>query len=310
MIPQGLIRFGGAAGRVGLLFVAVSMASTAAADPAAASSCPAEYAGGRVPVISNPKLSDRLRELCFRQFAVHHSGVTATPLFVSQRLTADMVRQAKAVDREDVFHEEDRLPETERASLAHYRKSGYDRGHMAPAADMATKGAQDDSFSLANMVPQLPELNRRSWAEVEETARNLALSYGEVFLVTGPAFAGDKLTAIGGRVIVPTHVYKAVFIPSTGQASAWWADNSTGRMEVVSVAELAERIGADVFPAASQSVKQSGVALPLPRQVGTAPRKPDGGVVGDGGGSWKDAVVAFLVGFLENLLRAIWRAVA
>jgi endonuclease G len=279
--------------------------------------CPTDYVGGVAPDLTNPKLGTKLRELCYSQFAVYHSGITATPLFVAQRLSADMVVRAKAIDREDVFHAESSLSRSERAELSHYRSSGYDRGHMAPAADMATKLSQDESFSLANMIPQKPSLNRREWADIEETTRKLASGYGEVFVVSGPVFAGASLKKIGGRVLVPTAVFKAVYIPSTGQSSAWWADNATGGMEVVSVAELSSRIGADVFPAVPATSKVALVKLPLPSgakgidttavtgAIADEVTSNDAGLSKDA--AWWEQAIAILFAVLEAVVRIVWR---
>jgi endonuclease G len=290
--------------------------------------CSTDYVGGTAPDLVNAKLKNGLRELCFSEFAVYHSGLTATPLFVAQHLTADIVHRAKVVDREDVFHAEPQLAASERAELSHYRKSGFDRGHMAPAADMATKTAQDQSFSLANMVPQKPSLNRGDWAKVEDTTRDLAEGYGEVYVVTGPVFSGASLSRIGGRVLVPTFVYKAVYVPSTGQSSAWWADNKTGGMEVVTINQLTARVGADVFPAVPASSKDKLVKLPIPPGApliaggayvdtditSAIPQEQtsDKVDVGKHRGaakteSWWDWVLAVLVAVLEMAVKIVWR---
>ena len=90
----------------------------------------------------------------------------------------------------------------------------YDRGHMAPNADMPNKAAQFDSFSLANMVPQAPKNNQQVWRELEEATRALVTKQKlDVFVVTGPVFQGKKLKTIGQGVIVPSAVYKAVYMP-------------------------------------------------------------------------------------------------
>lgn len=298
---------------------AAALVATGAAAAVLPTSCPVEYAGGTAPDLVNQKLGDKLRELCYSQFSVYHSGITGTPLFVAQRLSADLVTQAKRIDREDVFHAESRLPRSERAELSHYRSSGFDRGHMAPAADMATKQSQDESFSLANMIPQKPSLNRKGWADIEETTRKLASGYGEVYVVSGPVFSGTKLSRIGGRVIVPSAVYKAVYVPSTGQSSAWWADNATGGMEVVSIEELSVRIGADVFPAVPAASKAALVRLPLPADAKGVDALSVTSAAGDDRAyppseasapsreTWLDYALAILIAVLEAVVRLVWR---
>ena len=239
----------------------------AAPVQASQSACPGFFVGGSAPDILRQSLAARTQELCYSDFALMHSGVTAGPLWVAERLTAEGVRAAKGVPRIDRFFAEPRLPADDRAELEHYRRSGYDRGHMAPSADMTTEKAQAESFTLANMVPQVPELNRNLWADMESTARGLALSYGEVYLVTGPAFAGDRLKRIRGRVLVPTATFKAVYVPSQRAAGAWWAENSgDGRgFEAISIAELGRRLGVDVFPSLPADVKAAAARLPEPQ---------------------------------------------
>jgi len=64
-----------------------------------------------------------------------------------------------------------------RASLSDYDHSGYDKDHMAPAVDFALDAAEkSDSFSMANMAPQLPGLNRAEWEHLEETVRAWAFA--------------------------------------------------------------------------------------------------------------------------------------
>ena len=104
------------------------------------------------PEIVNEKLAAKTKELCFEAFGVMHSGISKTPLWSAEYLTASAIDAD--VPRKDKFHEETQLPQNERAELKDYAKSGYDRGHMSPSADMPTESAQADSFSLANMVPQ------------------------------------------------------------------------------------------------------------------------------------------------------------
>jgi endonuclease G, mitochondrial len=235
----------------------------------AATSCPAHYAAGVAPAITNPRVSEATKELCYAQFAVMHSGLTRTPLWSAEHLTAERIGSARGQVRVNDFHPDRRLSPRERAELSDYARSGYDRGHMAPSGDMPDPASQDESFSLANMVPQDAQLNRHLWEGIESAVRNLAQRRGELYVITGPLFEGDKIELLKHRVMVPTSVYKIVYDPRAGQASAYVAPNTgVQQYEVVSVAALSARAGIDFLPSLSAAAKQRAMALPAPQEHG------------------------------------------
>jgi hypothetical protein len=130
------------------------------------SACRQFFAGEKPPVVA-PRSPDRA--LCYDAFAILHSGESKTPIFVAERLNRASVADANE-KRTNRFFPDARLPSAERATLDDYKDSGFDRGHMAPAGDMPTAQAMAQSFSLANMVPQVPEHNRGTWAKSVEAA--------------------------------------------------------------------------------------------------------------------------------------------
>ncbi len=227
--------------------------------------CPALFADGQAPVLTNPKLTARTVPLCFEAFAVLHSGLTHTPLYSAEHLTRASVAAARTVARDDSFHEELRLPADERASLEDYVRSGFDRGHLAPAGDMPTLSAQAESFSLANIVPQNRVLNRGLWADIEESTRRLATRRGSIFVVTGVIFSGDAVQQIKGGVLVPTQLFKALYDPASGDAGAYLAKNDDARdWHAVSIDELGRQAGIDVFPGLPVGARTTAMTLPDP----------------------------------------------
>lgn len=233
--------------------MAVALAATPAVAgakrPPITPSCLKLYSARTKPTLVNPKLAASSRPLCFGAFAVMNSGITLTPIYVAEHLTRASVEAARELDtRDNGFHPELRLPASERAELEDYRGSGFDRGHMAPSGDMGSPGDDHESFSLANMVPQDGPLNRNGWASLEGYVRDLAGKLGEAYVVTGPAFTGGSLRRLNGRVLVPSHVWKAVHVPGQG-AGAWIVSNDQRRRwELVSIATLTARTGVDPFP--------------------------------------------------------------
>ena len=251
-----------ALGMIAALLTASSACSVETAAPAVRA-CTSFYAAGISPTLLNPKLATSTHSLCFRAFALLHSGVTKTPLYVAEHLTRTSVEAAQALDtRDNRFHPEDRLPRAERGELADYRGSGFDRGHMAPSGDMGSPQDDYESFSLANIVPQNGPLNRNGWADLESYVRDLTTKLGDAYVVTGPAFAGGNLKRLHGRLLVPSHVWKAVYVPGQG-AGAWIVTNApNAQWEVVSIATLAARTGIDPFPTLDAAAKAKVPAFP------------------------------------------------
>lgn len=226
--------------------------------------CSQSFYGGVYPEFTNTKLKKDTQALCMDGFAVMYSGVSRTPLWSAEYLDRTRLQQAKQIDREDSFHEESKLPKSARASLSDYSGSGYDRGHLAPNANMANRSQQYDSFSLANIAPQSPRNNRYIWRNIESTTRYLTQQYGEVYTITGVAFTDKKTKQLANRVLVPSHFFKAVYIPATNQAGVYYAPNDESeRIDVISIDELTTEIGIDVLPMLDSQSKYQAFDLPL-----------------------------------------------
>lgn len=245
-----------------LLGALIALSGAANAAP---SSCPEKFAGGQAPDIVNQALAPKTRELCYSQFAVLHSGISRTPLYSAERLTAEDIRGAESIPREGKFHAEPRLPKAERAELADYKGSGMDRGHMTPSGDAPTIEAQQETFSLANMVPQDHDNNTKLWAAIETSVRELAKANGELYVVTGPIFLGQQLQRLNGRVLVPTNIFKAVYDPKQQKTAAYLVRNAPGReWSQVSIKQIEDMAGIVVFPGLPTGAADATLTLPPP----------------------------------------------
>lgn len=149
--------------------------------------CQSIFANGEPPRVPNPA-ARKARALCFSGFAVLHSGVTKTAIFSAEVINRQSVAAAGQEERTDFFFADARLPSAERASLEDYRGSGFDRGHLSPAGDRDSAQSMAQSFSLANILPQAPENNRKTWAKsIEKATRSYASrAQGNVYVITGP----------------------------------------------------------------------------------------------------------------------------
>ena len=267
MVGSGMISFFKDKARVKnntIMTVFTVLIGISAAQADDLSQCSQSFYGGVYPEFTNPKLSNNTQALCMDGFAVMYSGVSRTPLWSAEYLDRKRLQQAKQIDREDSFHEESRLPKSMRAKLSDYSGSGYDRGHLAPNGNMANRSQQYDSFSLANIAPQSPRNNRYIWRNIESATRYLTQQYGEVYTITGVAFTDEKTKQLANRVLVPSHFFKAVYIPASNQAGVYYAPNDESeRIEVISLDRLTAKIGIDVLPVLDAQTKSRAFDLPL-----------------------------------------------
>ncbi len=241
--------------------------------PVWATDCPQHYAGGKPPAISKATLQPRTQELCFSAYAVMHSGVSRTPLWSAEHLVRANLEAAQTLARRNSFHPESRLPAGDRSELSDYARSGYDRGHMAPNGDMPDALSQGESFTLANMVPQVHANNAGIWAGIEGAVRQLAIDEGELYVVTGPAFIGSDVQRIG-RVLVPTHLWKVVYSPRQRKAGAYLITNDASKeYSAVSVAQLEAMTGIDALPGLAPKIRDSAMNLPKPKSTRGGKRK-------------------------------------
>lgn len=218
--------------------------------------CPEHFAGGQAPSITNQKLAPQTRDVCYSGYAFKHSGLTRTPLYSAEHLTGARLFQAKGLKRSSKFFPDPHIPASGRSELNHYARSGFDRGHVAPSADMPDLKSQQECFSLANMIPQVPEINRGVWEKIEKNVRKMAIERGDIYVVSGPIFIGRNIQKMGGAVMVPTHTFKAVYDPIRKESGAYLVDNVLGaRPSIISIADLEIMVGMNLFPSVTENVK-------------------------------------------------------
>ncbi|MEG3939837.1 DNA/RNA non-specific endonuclease [Microcoleus sp. S36b_A3] len=144
------------------------------------------------------------------QFVLSYNSKTKTANWVSWQLNRSWIG---AADRQDNFRPDGALPDAwYKVRPNDYSGSGYDRGHVAPSADR-TRNEPDNSstFLMTNMMPQVPELNRGVWGDLEEYCRELVQQGKELYIVAGPV---GKLGAIGKKekIAVPAKTWKVIVV--------------------------------------------------------------------------------------------------
>lgn len=168
-------------------------------------------------------LTDRDEEI------VQHEGFTLSynkkhrlPNWVAWLLTAERTKGNEK--RADNFQPDESVKQGPVAEDSDYRSSGYDRGHMCPAADCKySRKAMNECFLLTNICPQTHGLNAGDWKVLETKTRQWAQRYDSIYVVCGPVLQkGHRYTQIGkNKVTVPEKFYKVLLrFTAPGQAQA------------------------------------------------------------------------------------------
>jgi len=106
----------------------------------------------------------------------------------------------------------DQMVSSGSAKSSDYTKSGYDRGHLCPAADMGfSPTSMEESFLMSNISPQAPDFNRGIWKELETEVRKWAKQEHKIYVVAGPVFKDNKGAIGADQVLVPGYFFKIIY---------------------------------------------------------------------------------------------------
>lgn len=169
----------------------------------------------------------------------------------------------RAAKRTNNFRADPAIP-TGSANPADYTRSGFDRGHLAPAADMSfSPQAMSDSFFMSNMSPQRPQFNRGIWGKLEKQIRRFANREGMIVVVTGPILPETPTITIGrSKVTVPEYYYKVVYDLTPPQKMIGFIlPNKGSRADLRSFAVTVDRVeeltGLDFFSLVPQPQQEA-----------------------------------------------------
>lgn len=149
------------------------------------------------------------------------------------------------------------------ADTRDYSRSGFDRGHMCPAADQKwSEEAMSDCFAMTNICPQKHELNSGAWKTLEDKERVWARRDSALVIIAGPIYNGESDETIGNiGVRVPDAFFKVLFAPyaSPMRAIAFVYPNmaSPGNMSdyATTVDEVEKITGFDFFYALPDDIE-------------------------------------------------------
>lgn len=187
---------------------------------------------------SSPHLkfeSDKLSGLIeYKGFIVRYDSTHRVPAFVMHRVTPQQLSDSLGIKarRSNRFWVDEMRLASKSATSEDYRKSGFDRGHHAPAGDFVySQRLKDESFVYSNISPQKAGLNRGPLAKIERRIREKVEDCKcRAYVITGTHFENEKPQAIGSNQVgVPDYVYKLVYYPKTSHMFAFLLDNRLGK---------------------------------------------------------------------------------
>ena len=188
--------------------------------------------------------------------------------WVAYELTAE--KTVPVVKRNNHFIT-DPLVSSVSSSNSDYKSSGYDRGHLAPAADMCySTQTMEESFYLSNMAPQDKSFNRGIWKKLEEQVRQWALDNKAVYVVTGTVLTEGLPTIGENKITVPAYFYKIILdYTEPGIKAIGFLMPNTGSQEplqryIVTIDSVESVTGIDFFyqlPKDQQQIIESTVDL-------------------------------------------------
>ena len=203
-----------------------------------------------------PRLKEKRQEQVIKHegYTVSYNSDYRIANWVAYELTATEAK-SKKTERSNKFVSD---PQVKGATAMNedYTRSGYDRGHLAPAGDMKWSAkAMRESFYLSNICPQKPKLNRGIWKDLEEQCRLWALDNGSLLIVTGPVITGDMKRLGKNKVAIPKSFYKVLcYYTEKGYKGIGflfenrdYKDNSLKSM-VIPIDSVEKVTGIDFFP--------------------------------------------------------------
>jgi endonuclease G len=202
--------------------------------------------------LERPKTNSKDKIITHVGYSLLYNETHEQASWVAYELTK--VETNKLFERTDKFIPDPKV-KTGSASDKDYEGSGYDRGHLAPAADMGwSTTAMAESFFYSNMSPQTPSFNRGIWKKLEELVRTWAIENNKVYVVTGPVLTNELPTIGPNKVSVPKYYYKVVLdysepsIKGIGFILPNTASKEQLQYYTVSIDSIEKLTGIDFFP--------------------------------------------------------------
>ena len=164
---------------------------------------------------------------------------------------------------------------TKSASKSDYSSTGFDLGHLSPAADNnMNEQANEESFLMSNISPQIPRFNRGIWKELESWVRDKATEHNSVYVVTGPVFLNNLGVVGKNNVTIPGYYYKILLRQENSKMLSiaflmhQLSSSSDIKDYLVTINTIETLTGLDFFPELSKSTENRIESQAQPKKWG------------------------------------------
>ena len=194
-------------------------------------------------------------EVCGKHLTVLYSGITKTPLWVSQYFAAT------AAEAEVIIK-----PNISANHLAHLSAAQAQEQHYQSLLALAE---QNQPLEALLRVPFASTQHAQHWQAIDQSLRQLSRAYHQdIYVITGSNYYARDVQQIAEKIWQPVGVYKAVYIPETGVMGAYYlAQQPNSQIEYLSICALEQKLNMQLFPSLSSGQKRDVYELPLSPQA-------------------------------------------
>ena len=215
------------------------------------------------PYLEKASLGVNSYPLCFDGFSMMYSDISKTALWVAEVLTPHRLRLMIS-DQPHTSIDAKNTQSSVVSSAFESKHGQYYFWKMAPIDQTSHVDTIKNSSFTSDMLPLVSQAKRNILLNIEQVIRTIVKEKKvDVYTITGPAFLDSTLKVMDNNVIVPTAVFKVIYIPKTGVMGAYYVPNDLSlNARIVSVCYLEERLGINIFPQLTAEEKRNTYKLP------------------------------------------------
>lgn len=146
--------------------------------------------------------------------------------YVSYTLDGDLVNKNNIKERFR-FYSESLIPKKYGSKYADYTHSGFDRAHlMGDASADHDEKALRKTYSMVNIVPMAPLVNRKTWVKAEALERLVATKLKSAKVLNGVEY-GDNPQRIGAnKISIPSAFWKMIYNKEANYQKCFYYKNT------------------------------------------------------------------------------------